>query len=394
MGVALQIETTTDRKESLRGADFVVTIALIDGARRLREGWDIAQKHGFRFPGSFHIMYDEPFWLNFYQLRLFDDISKDIIECCPEAWHLMVSNPVLAGTTYLQREYPRVKMVGLCHGFAQIYSIARLLGLEDEKLLTYEIPGVNHFVWCTHLNYKGENVFPMIDAWIEKESEKVWAKGGHVPLTRKTVDLYRKFGAIPVGDTSGWSGASWPWWYHSDAATEKKWAVDSRTPWYDYVKSVGNMPNRLKELAADKSAKMAETFQLVKDKMTGEPMIPIVDSVSCDIPRVIITNILNSSNFVPGIPNDFEVEIPCLVSRRGIQGIKTKGLPKALLAHILRDRVAPAEIEIEAYRTGSRELLTQLVLMDKWAPSEKAANALIDEIFALPYHRELAVHYK
>ena len=48
MGIPLHIETTTDQKESLKGADFVVTIALIDGARRLKEGWDIAQKHGFR----------------------------------------------------------------------------------------------------------------------------------------------------------------------------------------------------------------------------------------------------------------------------------------------------------------------------------------------------------
>jgi alpha-galactosidase/6-phospho-beta-glucosidase family protein len=45
---------------------------------------------------------------------------------------------------------------------------------------------------------------------------------------------------------------------------------------------------------------------------------------------VIISNIPNSGEFVPGIPRDFQVEVPALVSRRGIQGIQTGGLPPTL----------------------------------------------------------------
>jgi len=69
-------------------------------------------------------------------------------------------------------------------------------------------------------------------------------------------------------------------------------------------------------------------------------------------------------------------------------------LPKPIIAHILRDRVAPVEIELEAYNKGSRDLLVQLVLTDKWITSEKHANELIDDIFALPYHKELREHYR
>jgi alpha-galactosidase len=97
---------------------------------------------------------------------------------------------------------------------------------------------------------------------------------------------------------------------------------------------------------------------------------------------------------VGGIPRDFEVEIPALVSKQGIQGIKTYGLPKAVIAHILRDRVAPVEMELAAYEQGSRALLTQLVLMDKWTQSVQHANDLINAIFALPYHAELREHYR
>ena len=71
-GVDLRIETTLDRRESMREADFVVTIARIDGPRRLLEGWSVARRLGWEWGGSYHILYDEPFWLNFYQLRLFE----------------------------------------------------------------------------------------------------------------------------------------------------------------------------------------------------------------------------------------------------------------------------------------------------------------------------------
>ncbi len=77
-----------------------------------------------------------------------------MLEICPNAWHLLVSNPVLAGTTHLYRKYPNIKLVGLCHGFAGVYEIADVLGLEREYM-TFEIAGVNHFIWLTHAYYKG-----------------------------------------------------------------------------------------------------------------------------------------------------------------------------------------------------------------------------------------------
>src|SRR3989304_5665215 len=88
--------------------------ARVDGARRMKEGWLIAEKHGVKWGGSYHILYDEPFWLNYYQLQLFEAITHDMLELCPNAWLLLVSNPVLAGTTFLTRTYPELKMVGLC----------------------------------------------------------------------------------------------------------------------------------------------------------------------------------------------------------------------------------------------------------------------------------------
>jgi len=408
MGINLKIEKTLDRHTSLKNADFVITIALVDGARRLEEGWRAALKLGYKWPGSYHILYDEPFWLNFYQLRLFESITRDILELCPNAWHLLVSNPVLAATTYLQRKYPQCKMVGLCHGFSAVNEMPKVLGLAEGGL-TCEIPGVNHFVWLTHCYHNGQDVFPMIDKWLEHDAEAYWAKKANDlddamrqsqttiplcgPMSPKSMDIYRKFGVIPIGDTANWTGASWPWWYHSSGEVENAWRVESEAPWFRYIETIKNTPKRYEKMLSDTSKKLAQQIK-IGSGLTGEPMIPIVESISNDVPRSIIVNTLNCNEYVAGIPVDFEVEIPALVSKRGIQGIKTTGLPKPIIAHILRDRVAPVDMELAAYAQGSRELLVQLVLMDKWTQSLEHANDLLDAIFELPYHRELREYYK
>ncbi len=192
MGIELELEKTMDRRESLQGANFVINTALAAGHHRLREGLAIARRHGYRFGGSYHVMHDEAFWINFYQLKLFESILNDILDICPDAWYIQVANPVLAGITYLTRKYKEARIVGLCHGYSGVYHLADVLGLEREHI-SFEIPGVNHFVWLTHFYYKGQDAFPLVDEWIEKEAPKFWEtcrpSSGLAP---KAVDLYRR----------------------------------------------------------------------------------------------------------------------------------------------------------------------------------------------------------
>jgi alpha-galactosidase len=392
VGARLTLEKTTNRQESLQDADFVVTTALAAGHHRLRAGLEIARQHGYRFGGSYHVMHDEAFWINFYQLRLFESLTQDILEICPNAWHLLVANPVLAGITYLGRKYPQARVVGLCHGFSGVYHLARALGLEKEHL-TFEIPGVNHSVWLTHLYYKGEDVFPLIDHWIENEATQYWQQHGRPSsdVGPKAVDLYRRFGVFPIGDTCTPGGGSWPWWYHTDAETEQRWQEDPAGWWRGYFSHLEQEVAEIRQVVADPSAHVTDHFP---PEMSGEVMVPLIESIACDIPRVLIANIFNTGNFVPGVPANFEVEIPTLVSKRGVEGIQTRGLPQPLVAYILKDRVAPVNVELEAYETGSQKLLRQLIMMDPWTRSEQQAQALLDDILALPYHEEMRLHYR
>ena len=97
---------------------------------------------------------------------------------------------------------------------------------------------------------------------------------------------------------------------------------------------------------------------------------------------------------VPGIPRDFAVAVPALVSGDGIRGIQTGGLSAPLLAHALRDRVAPVEMELGAYSDGDYEALLQLIIMDPWTRCKAQAKGLLDAILELPYHGELREHYR
>jgi len=392
MNVKLKLEKTTDRRESLKDADFVINTALVVGHSGYREGWLLGFKHGYRFGGSYHVMHDEGFWINFYQFGLFESIVNDIFDICPDAWYIKLANPVLAGSTYLGRKYQKLKFVGLCHGFGGIYHIAHVLGLKREHI-TFEIPGVNHFVWLTHFYHEGEDAFPILDEWIEKEAPRYWEKcPPSSDLGPKAVDLYKRFGVFPIGDTCTPGGGTWPWWYHTDDETEKRWKEDPKK-WWQYVLE----PPRedpvagLIKVAQDPSTKVTSIFL---PKKSGEIIIPIVESIACDIPRVFIVNIMNSGDFVPGVPRDFEVEVPGLVSKRGIEGVKTNGLPKPLISYILRDRVAPVEVELEAYETGSKERLLELVTMDPWTKREEQAMKLLEGILALPRQEGMRHYYK
>jgi alpha-galactosidase/6-phospho-beta-glucosidase family protein len=390
VGADLRLEKTLDRRKSLEGADFVVNAALTAGHDRLKDGWEIGAKNGYRFGGSLHFMHDEAFWINYHQLSFFEDLIQDILDVCPNAWYIKVANPVLAGMTLLTRKYPQVKMVGLCHGFRGVYHLANILGF-DENHITFEIPGVNHFVWLTSLFHNGEDALPLLESWIEEKSSSYFKDCGmSSDVGPKAVDIYRRFGAFPIGDTCTVGGGAWGWWYHTDDQAELNWQEDPQKWWKTHFSNVDRNISEINRVATDSYIKVTDVFPPQK---SGELVVQIIESISRDIPRVLTVNIANQGSVVPGVPQNFAVELPALVSARGIQGIHTHPLPPLVQAHLWKDRLAPVEIELQAYETGSRDLLKELIVMDPWTKNFAQADRVVEEIFTLPYHQDMRDHY-
>jgi alpha-galactosidase len=379
VGLALDLHKTTDRRDALQGADIVLNLALAAGHQRLRAGWEVARQFGYTWGGSLHVMHDEAFWINFYQLQLFESLMRDMQDVCPRAFYIQLDNPVMAGMTLLHRDYPHMhgRMVGLCHGYAAVYRLAEQLGLSREGL-TYEIPGVNHFVWLTKLYSHGVDMMPRVREWAAAQPNS------------KLADLCRRIGAYPIGDTGTDGGGSWGWWYHRDEATAERWHEDPGAFWQGYFSGGEAMVARIQRAAQDKSIRVTETFPPGE---SDELMLPMIESLLCDIPRVLIGNVGNAGAYVPGVPRDFAVEVPTLVSARGIQPISTSPLPPAALAYLMRDSVVPVNLELAAYKNRDKQLLVELVMLDPYTTSEAQARAMIDAVLAMPIHTELRAHY-
>ncbi|MEM2794505.1 MAG: hypothetical protein QXY49_01475, partial [Thermofilaceae archaeon] len=296
-----------------------------------------------------------------------------------------------AGITYLGRKYPEARIVGLCHGYRAVYHLAGILHLEKEKI-GFSAPGLNHFIWLVEFRYGDENAFPILDTWIERGADEYWRTCPPSDLAGpKAVDLYKRFGAFPLGDTCTPGGGAWPWWYHVDDETESRWREDPRSWWEGYFSW---LKARVDDLIAFARKPSSSVFEKFGHERSNEDVVQLIESIACDVPRVFQVNIMNKGNLVSTIPSNFEVEVPALVDGRGIHGIQAGSLPKRVLAYALRDRVAPVETELEAYEAGDRSKLVELVMMDPWTRSQEQAEELVKKILDLPYHAEMKVHYK
>lgn len=92
IGNKIKIEKTTNRREALKGADFIINSIAIDRIRLWKYDFEIPKKYGIKHtlgenggPGGL-----------FFTLRtipLIMDIAKDVEEICPNAYFLNFSNP-------------------------------------------------------------------------------------------------------------------------------------------------------------------------------------------------------------------------------------------------------------------------------------------------------------
>lgn len=389
LGSSLAVETTQDRRRALDGCEVVINTALVAGHDLLRRGWSVAREHGYRRGGSLHVMHDEAFWINGQQLSFFDEVARDVAELCPRAWTLLVANPVLAGVTYLGREYPDQTVVGLCDGPLAVLRIRDVLGLQGD--FRFEVRGVNHFDWLGKCTIDGDDVMPRFRRWLDDNATDYFAsRDMYDPISPKAVALFDRFGAFPLGDTTSALGGAWPWWYHVDAATEQRWDEQPDEVWKDYFAWLEDETETARRLAA--SADLA-VGPIYGGEPSGLPIVPIIRTLVTGEPVDTFGNILNTDGYVPGVPNDLAVEVPLHIAGRTIRPQVTTPLPAAIRALLARDRIGPVELELAAYRTGSRERLVDLVLTDPWTHSIEQAEAVVEAILRMDGNESLAAHY-
>jgi len=398
MNTDLNIKKTMNREETLNGADFVINTVKVGGYEPMEIERKIAEKHGY-YRGLGDRVSDYYGGIGAYhQLKFFLDLAKDVEEICPDAWLIQAANPVFEGTTLMSRE-TKAKVVGVCHGHFSYTDILKILGLRQEDV-EVRMAGFNHNIWLVNFLHNGENAYPILDQWIEKEAEEYWKSNEYwnsLPwvaeqMSPAAVDMYRMFGLFPIGDTL--RSAS-PWWYHTDLKTKQRWygptgGFDSEIGWTMYLDFLEEVLNLLRVWSSDPSVALTEVYP---PTFSGEQHIPFIDAIANDKKAQLQLNIPNKGA-ISGIPDDVAVEVPTLVDRRGVRAIHVGQLPKRLMLHVVLPRMLRMEQVLQAFLDGDKKSLLLMIAEDHRTRSFEDARFLLEEQLGQPWNSKAAKHYE
>ncbi|MDD3334422.1 MAG: hypothetical protein PHI98_02785 [Eubacteriales bacterium] len=378
----LIFESTTDRAAALDGADYVINTAQDGG-----HSWASAMMEMGReaeLPNGCIPMV--------YQMLFLLDVSHDIEKYCPNALQIQSANPVFEGGTAIHR-LTKARTIGLCHGHYGYREIADVLGL-DRKDVTARMYGFNHWIWMTDFRYKGQNAYPMIDKWIEEKAEEYWShddrKYSDQQMSRAAIHQYHMFGLMPIGDTPRMM--DFPnmigWLYNENLDVKKYWyskqgGFDSAEGWTQYLEDLNQNLRNIERVATHPEARVSEVFEPVQ---SDEQIVPIIESLECDIKRVFQVNIANEGQLVEGFPEDIVVECEGVISGAGINGVHMGRLPERVMATAMNPRFAQCELLNQAVK-GDREALRVSLLMNHGAKSLKQVDTLIDKWLTDPRNK-------
>jgi alpha-galactosidase len=384
LGANLTFEKTTDRETALKGADFVVNSATVTHN-------EYFMQRRRRMMSEYGYFYGSTGMPEYHNLQLMLDVAKDMEKLCPDAWILLAGNPVYDGTTLMTRE-TNIKVCGLCHGHYGYTGVARVLGLDPDKV-TWEAPGLNHNIWLTHFIYENEDMYPRLDQWIAEESETYWQtmekEGKSIPaqMSRAAIQQYKMFGLMPIGDTPRSGG----WWYHTDLETRKRW--------YD-PSGGGDTPAGRDKILEGKAKKFVQMKQaayddkvrpidLFGDKMTHEQHIPIMNGLVNNIEGQFQVNIPNNG-VLPGVPDDVAVEVPAIVNKKGILPVRVAPLPKKIMLECILPAVLRMEQCLEALLSGDKSMMLYGVLGSHQTKSYEHALEVVEALFDIEPNEPMA----
>lgn len=398
MDADITFRKTTNRREALEGADFVINTVKVGGYEPMEEERKIAERHGY-YRGFGERVSDYYGGIGAYhQLKFFLELAEDMEKYCPDAWLLQTANPVFEGTNLIYRE-TKVKVVGFCHGHLALKELVKALKM-DETHVRATMAGFNHNIWLKEFLYRGENAYPLIDKWIEEEAENYWKSREYLDnppwiteqLSPAAVEMYRLYGLFPVGDTI--RSAS-PWWFHENIETKKKWlgpmgGFDSEIGWTYYLDFLKQVSEILNTLAANPSVKLSEFY---KPEYSGEQHIPFINAVVNDETTFLQLNIPNNG-IISGIPDDVIVEVPAVVDGTGVKGLHVGGLPKRIMLFNMIPRMLKMEQILHAFLEGDKTALMLMVAEDHRTKSFDQAENAVEEILKQPWNEEAFSHYR
>jgi alpha-galactosidase len=175
-GLPARVSATTDRRQAIRGADFVVVMIQVGGLDAFGIDYEVPLRYGVDqcigdslgpggvFRGQRHI-------------PVLMGIARDMRELArPGAIMLQYANP-MAGNCLALGLAGGVPFVGLCHGVQTTLDLIAGYCRVPKDEITYTCGGINHMDWFLRLEHRGRDLYPQLREVFEKpeyyKNEKV-----------------------------------------------------------------------------------------------------------------------------------------------------------------------------------------------------------------------------
>ena len=350
------IEAHLDRRGALDGADYAINMIQVGGHAATVLDYEIPARYGLRqtigdtlgIGGIFRALRTIP---------VMQGIAADMADVSPDAWLLNYTNPMamLCWATYAGT--PQRRIVGLCHSVQNTTrQLAGYIGVPFEEV-TFLGAGVNHQAWILRFERDGEDLYPLLDAAIERDPE----------LRRHArVELYKRFGRFPT-ESSEHSAEYLPWLMRDDEAIERFRLQDG-----EYVQ---RSLETLREYAETKELLAAGRPLPIEPSVEYAPQI--IHSIETGQPRTIYGNVENAG-LIENLPRGACVEVPCLVDANGVEPVHVGELPPQLAA-LNRTYLNVCELTVRAALEGRPEFVRHAAMLDPNA----AGTLSLDQIWEL-----------
>jgi alpha-galactosidase len=377
---SVKIEATLDRREALRGSDFVILMMQVGGYKPATvTDFEIPKKYGLRqtiadtlgIGGIFRGLRTIP---------VLEAIARDMEEVCPDALLMQYVNPMAINCWAIKELAPGIRTVGLCHSVQHTAGhLATCLG-ENIADITYVSAGINHVAFFlkyekVHSDGHREDLYPRL---------KALATEGNVPPDdRVRFDVLKRLGHFVTESSEHFSEYT-------------SWYIKDRRP--DLIDKL-NIP--LDEYIRRCEEQIAEWHIMRKDLEGGKPIevcrsneyaAGIINAVVTGNPTLVYGNVPNNG-LIENLASECIVEVPCHVDRNGIQPIRVGRIPSQLAA-VMNLSISVQQLTVEAALTRKRDRIYQAALLDPHTSAELSPDQiwnLVDDL--IEAHGDLLPQY-
>lgn len=365
----VRVEATLDRREALRGSDFVILMMQVGGYKPATvTDFEIPKQYGLRqtiadtlgIGGIFRGLRTIP---------VLEAICRDMQDVCPQALLMQYVNPMAINCWAIKELAPEIRTVGLCHSVQHTAAhLAQCLG-EDVTDVNYVSAGINHVAFFLkyeklHRDGRREDLYPRL---------KALAAEGRVPQgDRVRFDVLKRLGHFVTESSEHFS--EYTSWYIKEGRGDL--IEQLNIPLDEYIRrceeQITEWHALRKDLEGDKPIEVCRS---------NEYAAGIIHAAVTGNPALIYGNVPNNG-LIENLPDACIVEVPCHVDRNGIQPIRIGQIPSQLSA-VMNLSISVQQLTVEAALTKNRDRIYQAALLDPHTSAELSPDQiwrLVDDL--------------